>query len=209
MRILASLALCLVPALAAPAAGTLVYRCVDASGHLAFQQNPCPRGSRQTILNMPPPPPAVPAPSLPAAHVTPSPSPRPAKQVQPLPALYRCINATNGRRYISSIGNPQPYLAPLGILGVPQLPLAQAYGPGGIGVSAPGVGQPPHVASPIAGFYSWVQDRCTPLPRSDVCEHLRKSLDALESRISQTFQFDRPPLEREAKTLRARLQSCP
>ncbi len=208
MRILASLALCLIPAVVASAAATLVYRCVDASGHLAFQQNPCPRGSRQTILNLPSPPPAVPAPSLPAAHVTPSPRLRPAKPLQPLPVMYRCINATNGRPYISSIGTPQPYLAPLGILGEPPLPLAKAYGPGGIGISAPGVGQPPHVASRIAGYYSWVRDRCKRLPRAEVCEHLRTSLDALESRISQTFQFDRPPLERQAMTLRAQLQGC-
>lgn len=208
MRAWAVLLLCLLPAL--PAAATEVYRCVGVHGRLAFQDTPCPRGSAQKILDLPTPGPTQPAPPLPATPRT-APPPAatpPSAPSLPLPALYRCVNATNGKTYLSTVGDPQPYLAPLGVLGVPQLPLARAYGPGGIGVSAPGAGPPANVASPIAGYYTWVQDRCLPLPRGAVCANLRRRLDTLQSRISQTFQFDRPPLQAEARTLRAQLQNC-
>ncbi len=208
MRVPPALLLCLLPAL--PAAATEVYRCVGAHGRLAFQDTPCPRGSVQKILDLPTPGPTQPAPPLPATPRTappPAASP-PSAPSLPLPALYRCVNATNGKPYLSTVGDPQPYLAPLGVLGVPQLPLARAYGPGGIGVSAPGAGPPANVASPVAGYYTWVQDRCLPLPRGAVCANLRRRLDTLQSRISQTFQFDRPPLQAEARTLRAQLQNC-
>ncbi len=208
MRVLPALLLCLLPAL--PAAGTEVYRCVGAHGRLAFQDTPCPRGSVQKILDLRTPGPAQPPPPLPATPRTAPPpaAPPPSAPSLPLPTLYRCVNATNGKTYLSTVGDPQPYLAPLGVLGVPQLPLARAYGPGGIGVSAPGAGPMPQVASRAAGYYTWVQDRCAPLPRGQVCAHLRHRLDALETRISQTFQFDRPPLQAEARTLRAQLQNC-
>ena len=207
MRVPLALLLCLLPAL--PATATAVYRCVGAHGRLAFQDTPCPRGSVQKILDLPTPGPAQPAPPLPATPRTPPPVPTAATVPGlPLPALYRCTNATNGKTYLSTVGDPRPYLAPLGVLGVPQLPLARAYGPGGIGVSAPGAGPPANVASPIAGYYTWVQDRCVPLPRGEVCADLRQRLDALEGRISRTFQFDRPPLQAEARTLRAQLQNC-
>ena len=208
MRAWAVLLLCLLPAL--PAAATEVYRCVGVHGRLAFQDTPCPRGSAQKILDLPTPGPAQPAPPLPATPRT-APPPAatpPSAPSLPLPALYRCVNATNGKTYLSTVGDPQPYLAPLGVLGVPQLPLARAYGPGGIGVSAPAAGPPANVASPIAGYYTWVQDRCLPLPRGAVCANLRRRLDTLQSRISQTFQVDRPPLQAEARTLRAQLQNC-
>ena len=211
MRAWAVLLLGLLPAVQ-PAGATEVFRCVDARGRLAFQDTPCPRGSVQKILDLPTPGPAQPAPPLPATprtSRTPPPAPTAAAVPGlPLPALYRCTNASNGKTYLSTVGDPQPYLAPLGVLGMPQLPLARAYGPGGIGVSAPGAGSPANVASPIAGYYTWVQDRCVPLPRSEVCADLRHRLDALEGRISRTFQFDRPPLQAEARTLRAQLQSC-
>ena len=207
MRAWTVLLLCLLPAL--PAAATEVYRCVGAHGRLAFQDTPCPRGSVQKILDLPTPGPAQPAPPLPATPRAPLPAtPPPSAPSLPLPALYRCVNASNGKTYLSTVGDPQPYLAPLGVLGVPQLPLARAYGPGGIGVSAPGAGPPANVASPVAGYYTWVQDRCLPLPRGAVCANLRRRLDTLQSRISQTFQFDRPPLQAEARTLRAQLQNC-
>lgn len=200
---------------ASPLGATEVYRCVDAAGHVAFQDTPCPAHTRQKILDLPDPGPSQPPPPLPtaapstdAASPAPPPAPPPAQPALPLPALYRCIRATDSKSYLSTVGNPPPYAVPLGILGVPQLPLARAYGPGGIGVSAPDAGPVPHVASPMAGYYTWVQDRCTPLPHAAVCAHLRERLDTLETRISQTFQFDRPPLQREADTLRAQLQNC-
>ncbi|MHB1799208.1 MAG: DUF4124 domain-containing protein, partial [Vulcanimicrobiaceae bacterium] len=50
------LPLLLLLALAVPAHATEVYRCVDARGRLAFQDQPCPPRSRQRILNLPTPP---------------------------------------------------------------------------------------------------------------------------------------------------------
>ncbi len=197
----------LLPAL--PATAVEVFRCVDAQGRIAFQAQPCPAGSRQTLLHLGTPPPAQPVPALPRAAATPAPvAPPPSPPALPLPQLYACINASNGKHYLSRDGDPQPYLAPLGVLGVPSLPLARAYGPGGIGVSAPGAGPPPQVASRGAGYYTWVQDRCTPLPPQAICTHLQTQLDALQTRIAQTFQFDRPPLQQQAHTLRAQLQNC-
>ncbi|THD10634.1 DUF4124 domain-containing protein [Metallibacterium scheffleri] len=201
------LPLLLLLALAVPAHATEVYRCVDARGRLAFQDQPCPPRSRQRILNLPTPPPAVPAPALapprPTRSAPPAPPPRPAL---PLPALYRCIRATDHKPYLSTIGDPQPYAVPLAVLGIQ--PMSMTRSAPGIGAPVRPPGPPTPLASPFTGYYTWVQDRCAPLPRAAVCANLRERLDQLDTRIEHTFQFDRAPLQHEAATLRAQLQNC-
>lgn len=54
----------LLPAQPAAATGVTIYRCVDASGHVALRDSPCVEGERQEVRNMqrpqdPPPPPAT------------------------------------------------------------------------------------------------------------------------------------------------------
>lgn len=195
--------------LAVPVGATEVYRCVNAQGRLAFQDTPCPPRSRQRILNLPTPAPAVSAPPLaPMQQSASAPPPPPPKPALPLPALYRCIRATNDKPYLSTIGDPQPYAVPLAVLGIAQMPMARAAGPGGIGVPTQHSGTPTNLVSPFGGYYTWVQDRCAPLPRAAVCANLRQRLHKLDARIGQTFQFDRAPLQHEAHTLRAQLQNC-
>jgi hypothetical protein len=53
----------LLPVQPAAAAGVTIYRCVDASGHVALRDTPCVEGERQEVRNMQrpqdPPPPAT------------------------------------------------------------------------------------------------------------------------------------------------------
>lgn len=53
----------LLPVQPAAAAGVTIYRCVDASGHVALRDTPCVEGERQEVRNMQrpqdPPPPAA------------------------------------------------------------------------------------------------------------------------------------------------------
>jgi hypothetical protein len=189
--------------LAVPASATEVYRCVDARGRLAFQDQPCPPRSRQQLLNLPTPPPAVPAPALaPLRQASSAPPAPPAKPALPLPALYRCIRATDHKPYLSTIGDPQPYAVPLAVLGIQPMSMARTAAP------AQRPGPPSNLVSPFTGYYTWVQDRCAPLPRAAVCTNLRERLDQLDTRIEHTFQFDRAPLRHQAATLRAQLQNC-
>ena len=125
-----------------------VYRCTAANGSVSFQDHACAAGQRQTVVNVPsrappgyvPPPVATVAPpASAAADVALPPLPPPPA---PLPELYACVGAVNGKPYLVRTPTP-PYLVPLGVLGYPPQSLSQAYGPqGGAGMSAPELSHP-------------------------------------------------------------------
>ncbi len=197
---------------AVPASAGPVYRCTGPQGRLAFQDRPCPGDAQQTLLKLPPPPPTRPTPQLaPPAHqpsTNTTAQPGAATSATPLPKLYRCRGAVNGKTYVSDTPNPPAYRAPLGVLGIPQMPLSRVYGPGGAGISAPGVGRAAHVASPLAGYYTWVRDRCRPMPRAALCKRLDQQLTKIDNTLREPYPPRRQQLEQRATTLREQLRNC-
>ena len=101
-----------------------VYQCTDANGNLGYQDHACPAGQKQKIIDVPShaPPGHVPPPVATVAAPTTANNPLPAA-VQapvptPLPVMYECVGAVNGKQYLTR-SPPPPYLAPLGVMGYP------------------------------------------------------------------------------------------
>lgn len=130
----------------------------------------------------------------------------------PLPPLWVCSKAEDGSTYISHNGSPPVRYVPLGVLGVPGKPLAQAYGPGGIGVSAPGVRQTPIDASPQAAIgadYTPLQDTCTRASRTQTCAYLREQFDDVGDALRKArFNDERAKLQPQVDQLQAQLAGC-
>ena len=197
-----------------PVAGaTTVYKCTGSDGRVTFQDRPCARAQRQDIIEL-----AAPAPAPPSVRTQqderrdeppsapPAPPPEPAA---PLPRLYACTRATDGKAYLSQNGYPEPYLAPFGVLGAVQLPLARVYGPGGGGgISAPEANRGKVTAGMVSGSYVWVQDQCRPLGFDETCHALQDDYDDNARKLRRAFKSDRPPLEQRDETLRAQLSNC-
>ncbi len=191
------------------------YKCVTASGHVSFQDTPCPRHQRQHALHLaaPPPPgsspaPVAAAPSAPAPdHPPPAPSRPPPRHA--IPVLYACRRATDGTRYISRHGQPRPYYVPLGILGWPSRSLSdQLATPDPPAAATPRHDRATRQAARLAGTYTRVQDRCRQLSIPETCRELRDEHDAIEEKIRQAFRSDRPPLEKREQALQSELSGC-
>jgi hypothetical protein len=137
------LALLILPATSSPAVAGTVYKCVGSHGKLIYQDAPCAKTQKQQTLQLDDD--ATVARQLPPAATSTAkvvadsnPAPRSVEPSAPLTQLYGCMHAVDGSAYISPYGHPQPFLAPFGMLGAADLPLAQAYGaPGGAGISGP------------------------------------------------------------------------
>ena len=197
------------------AAGDM-YKCTDAQGSIAFQDHPCPAGAKETELHMATPAlaPAADATSS-AAMAPPPPAPQPAAAPppprQPLPPLWLCTNAEDGKQYISRDGVTQQRLVPLGVMGYPGKSLASAYGPGGIGVSAPGMRQIPIDTSPqaaVAGDYITIQDQCEQATREQTCTYLRQQYDQVHEKLRGAFKDEQSVLQPQADELDAQLDGC-
>ncbi|NII11967.1 DUF4124 domain-containing protein [Oleiagrimonas sp. C23AA] len=192
------------------------YRCVDASGHIAFQDHPCSRHERQHKLSLhhfddPAPAPASTAP--PPAPVPPAkPSAAPATPTPaPPPVLWRCQRATDGKSYVSWHGPTPAYRAPLGMLDAYQNDLGQIYRPHQLPAgSVATTGIRPGMVTPgmIGSRYVWVQDRCRRLSRSEACQVIQHEWDATQERIRKAFESDRPPLQKQAEHLRQAMAGC-
>lgn len=199
-----------------PAAATTIYQCVGADGRAVFQDKPCRRDQHQQKLSLPDvptvAPPATPAPApaqAPAdADTTPPAAPTPAPAA-PLPTMYTCVRATDGTSYLSDNGDPQPYLAPYGIVGEPGS-LADAYAPdrGAAGGSAPEANHGRVTSDLVANNYVWVQDQCRPLDPAETCQALQQAWEENEHKLRNAFQSQRPPLEKREAQLNAQLASC-
>ncbi|WP_114240665.1 DUF4124 domain-containing protein [Dyella sp. C9] len=193
-----------------PASAGTAYQCIAANGRVSYQDKPCAAGQQQQALQLDDSqpgyvPPSAPAPEKPASE----PPPPPPEPAEPLPVMYACIKATDGKRYLSENGNPQPYQVPYGILGASQAPLSQVYGaPNSAGASAPELNRGHISPGLVAGNYVWVQDQCRPLTRAETCKALRDAYDDNESKLQRAFKSDQPPLEKREHELRRQLQNC-
>ena len=199
-----------------PAAAASVFRCTAADGSVAFQDRPCAAGERQqavVLAPLPPPPPATaditPAPADEPPPAPPAPVATPA--AEPPPRFDLCTRH-DGSRYASRDGTGGYSLVPFGMLAGSGQDLAQAYGGrNGIGVSAPGLRQPPSIPAreaPLAGAYVRIEDECHPASPAEACSWLRSRLDDVEKRLRRAFSDTAPALEQERTTLRTELRGC-
>lgn len=188
----------------APCAAQTVYRCAGAHGEASYQSTPCPGGhGRQIALDAPPPaPPPLPAPAdntpPPPEAEAPPPAPPPAA---PIPVLYRCVRATDGKTYTSRNGNPPGYYAPLGMVGLP-MPLTEQY------TAANHMGNAKPNSAMVSGYYTFVQDQCREMSAEETCAALRKDWTENEHKLGRAFKSDQPPLLAREAELRAQLQGC-
>lgn len=189
-----------------------VYRCVAAGGAVSFQDHACARGERQSIVDVPgrgpdapPPAGAASAPAVAAPAAVPAFVPPPA----PLPALYACIGAVNGQRYLAR-SPPPPYLAPLGVMGYPPLPLSQAYGAEGATRMSPQALAPKvRVGGPsIAAGMTEVEDACAPASHAEVCGYVQREYDDNDRRLRLAMRHEQPPLEQRERELADQLRNC-
>ena len=204
---------CLLLAVITPAAAGTVYKCTSAAGAVTYQDAPCPRTQQQQAIHLVDTQPAQPAPQLqeaaPDAAESAPPAPVQPIPSAPLPVLYSCQRATDGKIYLSRNGDPQPYQAPFGVLGAVQAPLASVYGPGGGGgASAPGLNRGKVTSGLVANNYVWVQDVCRQLGPQETCEALQDEYDENEHKLKQAFKSERAPFEQREAELQAQLSSC-
>lgn len=197
------------------AAHAQVFKCTATNGAVSFQDHACAHGQHQQVIDVPsrsppgyvPPPvattalpPAASASVLPARAYVPPP---------PLPAMYACVGAVNGKQYLTR-SPPPPYLAPLGVMGYPPQSLSQAYGsPGGAGMSAPEGAPKPHIGGPrIATGMTEVQDFCLPATHAQVCAYVRREYDANDHKLRMAMPHEQPPFEQRERQLASQLKSC-
>ena len=203
-------------AFGANATAETVYKCTTRQGDVAFQDQPCPKGAMQTQVWLPNVPPApaqanVATPPPPPSDANPPPPAPITKPPAPLPPLWICQNADDDTQYFSRNGNPPARYVPLGVLGYPGQSLSQAYGSGGIGVSAPGMRQIPIDRSPgaaIAGDYTPLQDRCVRASRDQTCNWLQKQYDEVTHKLHNAFKDQQAILQPQADELADQLNGC-
>jgi hypothetical protein len=193
LALLAALAL----AMGGSASAETVYKC-QAGGQTIYQQTPCAKSQRQQTIQL--------QDSAPAdGRVAPMPGPPPprdeavATQLPPAAmaaptVLFGCIRATDRKPYTSANGNPEPYMAPLGVLGAVGGSLSDTYG-----------GRNAAVAT---RNYVWVQDQCRQLSPAEACRALRDDAEANKRQIRNAFKSERAPLEANDAQLRAQMEGC-
>ena len=194
------------------AAATTIYECTTTDGRVIYQDTPCGAGQQQRTMQVAdaptaPRPPAAPAPEAPPRPAAPPPARGPSA---PLPVMYACVRATDGKTYLSDNGNPPPYQAPYGVLGAEQLPLSEVYGPdrGAAGISAPEANRGRVSSGLVANNYVWVQDQCRELDVEETCQALRDAYEQNEHKLDNAFRSQRPPLEKREGQLQAQLTNC-
>jgi len=206
---LASVA-CLLPS---AAHAQTVFKC-QAGGQTIYQQTPCATNQAQQTIEL--------HASVPVNGVAPMPVPD-AKPVasgrddadrdpppRPPPRMYGCVRATDGKTYTSDNGNPQPYMAPFGVLGGVSGSLSDTYGNRNAAVaSAPELNRGKgDVAGIATSNYVWVQDQCRLLSPAETCQALRGEADANQRRIRNAFKSERPPLDARDAELTRQLRGC-
>lgn len=189
------------------AAATSVYKCTDAHGQTSYQDAPCSHTQRQQRIALQDQTPATAAndqaPAPPASAAPPAPStPLPRMPPAPPPTMYGCVRATDGKPYLSSNGNPPPYLVPLAMLDMLPSSLSQTYGAANL------ASKPRPTAGMVGGNFTQVQDQCRELTRQETCNALRDAYDENAHKLQHAFKSDQPPLEQRDAELRAQLGGC-
>jgi hypothetical protein len=204
-------ALVLLICLSVPAHAGTAYKCTAADGKVVYQDKTCAGSQRQETLQLDDsvpltPPPPEPENSAPVERPAP---PIPAAPSVPLPVMYACQRATDGKTYLSENGDPQPYQVPYGMVGPGSGSLSQVYGPpNSAGGSAPEFNRGRVTPGMIANYYVWVQDQCRELTRAETCHALRDAYDDNATKLRRAFKSDQPPLEQRDEQLRAQLRNC-
>ncbi|KJV35461.1 DUF4124 domain-containing protein [Luteibacter yeojuensis] len=187
------------------------YKCT-ANGQTIYQQTPCAKQQHQEVLQLDD---SAPAPSRPVVPPPPDgvftdvepPAPTPPR---PVPQMYLCTRATDGKTYTSSNGHPDAYAAPLGVLGAVDNGLANVYGSRNAAVSSfPELNRGKGNAAAVANAnYVWVRDTCRPMSAAETCQTLRDEQGANEKAIRNAFKSERAPLDAKDAALRGQLQGC-
>ena len=202
-----------IPAISGVHAET-VYKC-QAAGQTIYQQTPCAKNQSQQRIEL--------QDSAPANGVAPMPVPSPATATDatadnasapqafpPPPRMFGCVRATDGKSYTSSNGNPEPYMAPIGVMGGLGATLSDTYGnPDSAVASAPELNRGKgNVAGIATTNYVWVQDRCRLLSPAETCQALRGDAESNQRQIRNAFKSERAPLDSREAQLRQQLQGC-
>ena len=210
--------LLLAPCLLGTAHAGNVYKCTNPQGAVAFQDQPCRAGDSETTIHLatPPPPPAPPSASSEEATSTESkPPPTAAAAIahvqRSLPPLWLCTRPEDGTHFVSHDGATPPRMVPAGILGMPNKPLTSAYGPGGIGVSAPGVRRipvDPSSQTAAAGAYVAVQDQCDRASPEQTCDYLREQYDQVHAKLRHAFKDEQAELQPQVDEVDNQIRGC-
>jgi hypothetical protein len=187
----------------------VIYRCTDAQGRLSLSDSPCRRGERQDVRNMARPKDAKRASSASMARDTASVVSTP--QVVILQQASRPLYECSGR---DESGRLQTYLndSPEGKLRwVPSPPVLLVPQPlYGSNQAVVQVSEYGHSRQPI--LYSngnWVRDSCFTLPPTEACSRLRDERTELGRRRFNAQQTERMQIDREERSVEARLaQEC-
>ena len=210
LAVICAFALC---AGAAPARE--VYKCTNAQGDVAYQDQPCASGNESTV-RLAEPPPYV-APAEPIAEAAPGSKPElappasPRRPARPLPEVWFCVNAEDGSQYTSVGGLPPSRAVPLGVLGYPRKSLADAYRAGANVMSAPELSKPP-IAKPGASWanqYTELQDYCVAADFAQTCAYLRDQYDKTSDKLRRArFKDEQAKLQGELDSLDQDLGGC-
>jgi hypothetical protein len=199
-----------------PPGNVRIYRCVDSSGAVSLQDEPCP-GSRQQVLDMQRPQDPPPRSTSAAASAQ---ADKPAREVReirvvtvsPPRPMYECLTP-DGERYTSDSAEGNPRQVPVWGYGV-------APAPGPRPGAGPGPGPRPGPRPPAGGIRpghgvvvpigtTVVRDSCHALPQAEVCARLRDRRWELIRRYNSALQSEREELVREQRGIEARLdQDC-
>jgi hypothetical protein len=200
-----------------PAFATTVFRCVGSDGVVRFQDIPCQSGENSRRIEMAEP--RVTAdPGKPHSDVVktiaPVPQPDVPKQAPaPEPAISETLcRRADGSQYLSDSGRGERRAVPLGMLGIPNDSLADAYaGRNGIGVSAPGLRDVPSDHSrcgSVGALYTWVEDPCVRINASQLCAFIDGRIVDAERRLRLAFSDTSNQVRIELESLRRRALSC-
>ena len=186
----------LLPAVGADAteATVTLHRCTDGKGRITWQDDPCPKGSEDSVREMArpkdPAPGSTSKPVAAPAVVEPLPPPveyLPARELIPPPPMYRCTSYDGKERYSESY-DPNPRCEPY-VLYYPY----------------------PNLLTPAQALACrWVEDSCVRLSDSAACarwQTMRKeAASAVLSAFSDTAAYRKSELERLTQIVS---ESCP
>ncbi len=208
------IAACVVAALPTAPAAVEVHRCTARDGAVRYQDTPCAaHEAAETIRLVDDVPHAAPLPRAVERDAGPvtrdSTNAQPAALPDSMPSAYLCVR-DDGTRYLSESGYGDRRLVPLAMLGLPGRGLADAYGPGAAGVSAPGVRPPRVVDAPgyAATGHVWVEDPCRVASGDQVCAFLADEIEAAQRKLRFAFSDTTPAIKAQIDALRERAAAC-
>ncbi len=195
-----------------------VYRCIGTDGSVSFQDQTCRSGQAPHVVHLPDAATGSPATASVATPADDAASPSDAVAVPtavsprtPPPDFFLCTRH-DGSLYASDDGRGGRSAVPLGMLGVPERSLAQAYGGrNGIGVAAPGLRPIPEIPAaqvPLAGGYVWIDDACHHATAQEAYAYLRGELDGVEDQLKRAFSDTEAQLKQQQAALRERMRGC-